>query len=94
MVTAFVTPLVAVVDARARWSWNDRGVRGSITMRQLQVLKLLAEGLTNAEIADRLVLSVRTVDSHVAAVFDKLGARNRRDATRRAANLGVLGPET
>ena len=44
-----------------------------LTARQLAVLELLREGLTNAEIAERLVLSVRTVDHHVAAILSKLG---------------------
>jgi DNA-binding NarL/FixJ family response regulator len=50
-------------------------------------------GHTNAEIARKLVLSVRTVDSHVAAVLAKLGARDRRDAAARAAELGVLSSQ-
>jgi DNA-binding NarL/FixJ family response regulator len=54
------------------------------------VLRLLADGLTNAEIAVRLVLSVRTVDSHVAAVLDKLGAPSRHDATAKAKAIGLL----
>jgi DNA-binding CsgD family transcriptional regulator/tetratricopeptide (TPR) repeat protein len=60
-----------------------------LTHRQLQVARLLAEGLTNTEIAGRLVVSVRTVDNHVAAVFDKLGARTRRDIALSAAELGL-----
>jgi DNA-binding CsgD family transcriptional regulator/tetratricopeptide (TPR) repeat protein len=60
-----------------------------LTHRQLQVARLLAEGLTNTEIAGRLVVSVRTVDNHVAAVFDKLGARTRRDIAVSAAELGL-----
>lgn len=60
-----------------------------LTARQLEVLGLLAGGLTNAEIADRLVVSPRTAEHHVAAVLTKLGAATRRDAARRAAELGL-----
>ena len=62
-----------------------------LTDRQVEVVRLVAEGLSNAEIAARLVLSVRTVDSHVAAVLDKLNAHTRRDAARRAQALGLIG---
>jgi DNA-binding CsgD family transcriptional regulator len=64
-----------------------------LTERQVQVLRLLSQGCTNAEIADRLVISTRTVDSHVAAVLTKLGVGTRRAAAARAADLGVLDPE-
>ncbi|HET9556879.1 MAG TPA: helix-turn-helix transcriptional regulator, partial [Actinomycetota bacterium] len=60
-----------------------------LTDRQLEVLQLLAEGLTNAEIADRLVVSVRTVDHHVAAILAKLNVASRREAARAAADLGA-----
>ena len=60
-----------------------------LTARQLEVLVLLAEGLTNAEIAERLVVSPRTAEHHVAAVLRKLGAATRRDAARRASELGL-----
>jgi DNA-binding NarL/FixJ family response regulator len=53
-------------------------------------LGLLAERLTNAEIADRLVVSPRTAEHHVAAVLTTLGAATRRDAARRAAELGLV----
>jgi DNA-binding NarL/FixJ family response regulator len=56
------------------------------------VLALLVEDLTNAEIADRLVVSTRTVEHHVAAVLQKLGAATRRDAARRATELDVVSP--
>ena len=58
-----------------------------LTARQLEVLALLSEGLTNAEIADRLVVSPRTAEHHVAAVLRKLGATTRREAARRASEL-------
>lgn len=54
------------------------------------MLRLLSEGLTNAEIAARLVLSIRTVDTHVGAILDKLDAKTRRDAAARAKALGLL----
>ena len=49
----------------------------------------MAEGLTNAEIAERLAISPKTVEHHVSAVLGKLGAGTRRDAARRAAELGL-----
>jgi DNA-binding CsgD family transcriptional regulator/tetratricopeptide (TPR) repeat protein len=61
----------------------------NLTGRQLEVLSLLADGRTNAEIADELVVSLRTAEHHVAAVLRKLGARDRRQAARRAAVLGI-----
>jgi DNA-binding CsgD family transcriptional regulator len=64
-----------------------------LTERQVQVLRLLSQGCTNPEIADQLVISTRTVDSHVAAVLAKLGVGTRRAAAARAADLGVLDPE-
>jgi DNA-binding CsgD family transcriptional regulator/tetratricopeptide (TPR) repeat protein/energy-coupling factor transporter ATP-binding protein EcfA2 len=57
-----------------------RANRAGLTPRQLDVLGLVADGLTNSEIADRLVLSVRTVDHHVTAVLDKLEVPTRRHA--------------
>lgn len=64
-----------------------------LTERQLDVLALLARGHTNAEVAARLHISPRTVDNHVAALFERLGVGSRRAAAARAADLGLL-PET
>ena len=61
-----------------------------LTPRQLEVLTLVAEGLTNAEIAERLVVSPRTAEHHVAAVLTKLGATSRREAARRASELRLV----
>jgi DNA-binding CsgD family transcriptional regulator len=61
---------------------RTRANLAGLTDRQLEVLGLLADGLTNAEIADRLVVSVRTVDHHVAAILAKLEVRSRREAAR------------
>ncbi len=66
--------------------------RAGLTERQVEVVQLVADGMTNADIAGKLVLSVRTVDSHVAAALEKLGARTRREVAARAADLGILMP--
>jgi DNA-binding CsgD family transcriptional regulator/tetratricopeptide (TPR) repeat protein len=66
-----------------------RGNPAGLTARQLEVLALVVEGLTNAEIATRLVISPKTAEHHVSAVLGKLGAETRRDAARRAAELGL-----
>lgn len=60
-----------------------------LTDRQVEILRLVAAGRTNAEIAARLVVSVRTVDHHVSAVLQKLGVTGRRDAAAAAAAIGV-----
>ena len=62
---------------------------GGLTERQLEVLRLLGTGHTNAEIAGQLVLSIRTVDRHVAEVFAKLGVNSRGQAAARARELGL-----
>ncbi len=71
---------------------TTRANPGQLTDRQLEVLALLAEGLTNAEIAARLYLSQRTVDNHVAALLARLGVGSRHDALVVAASLGLLPP--
>jgi DNA-binding CsgD family transcriptional regulator len=60
-----------------------------LTNRQLEVLSLLANGSTNAEIAETLVVSTRTVDHHVSAILQKLNVETRRQASREAARLGI-----
>jgi DNA-binding CsgD family transcriptional regulator/tetratricopeptide (TPR) repeat protein len=64
-----------------------RANHAGLTGRQLQILRMVGEGRTNAEIAAALVLSVRTVDHHVSAVLQKLGVTSRRDAAAAAADL-------
>ena len=63
-----------------------------VTDRERDVLVLVAGHLTNQEIADRLSLSVRTVESHVSSVIRKLGVSDRRALARRAQELGLLTP--
>ncbi len=62
---------------------------GGLTGRQRDVLRLMADGLTNKEIADRLSLSTRTVEMHVARTLERLHCRTRAQAVHKAAELGV-----
>jgi ATP/maltotriose-dependent transcriptional regulator MalT len=92
----------AAADVRARL--RKRGISGvprgprrttsanaaSLTARQLDVLTLLAEGLSNAEIAARLTLSAKTVDHHISAVLNKLGVANRTQAVSAGHRLNLL----
>ena len=92
-------PAAAIVARRL----HERGVRGvprgprpatrenpaGLTARELQVLTLLAEGLRNRQIAERLVVSEKTVDHHVSAILRKLDVRTRGEASAQAARLGL-----
>jgi DNA-binding NarL/FixJ family response regulator len=62
----------------------------ALTPREVQVLELLAEGLPNKAIADRLKISDQTVKFHVSSISTKLGAANRTDAVRRAVRRGLI----
>ena len=59
----------------------------------MEVLALVAHGLRNAEIAERLVLAVKTVDHHVSAILQKLGVRTRGEASAEAIRLGLTGQD-
>jgi DNA-binding NarL/FixJ family response regulator len=82
--------LVAPVHNRSPDSLDDTEVEEPLTSREIQVLTLLAEGLPNKAIANRLGISDQTVKFHVASVSGKLGATNRTDAVRRAVRRGLI----
>jgi DNA-binding CsgD family transcriptional regulator/tetratricopeptide (TPR) repeat protein len=88
---------------RVRRSLREAGVRGiprapgtarraaaGLTARELEVLRLLAEGMSNAAIARRLMISARTVDHHVSAVLAKTGTSARGEAVAKALQEGVV----
>jgi NarL family two-component system response regulator LiaR len=80
----------------------QRSARGSLlppteeplTERELDVLKLVAQGLANQEIADRLVVSERTVRTHVSNILDKLHLANRTQAALYALREGLAQLDT
>jgi DNA-binding CsgD family transcriptional regulator/tetratricopeptide (TPR) repeat protein len=79
---------IGTVPARRRRSTLVNPV--GLTQRQLEVLRLMGDGMTNTEMALRLYLSARTIDHHVAAILSKLDVDNRRQAVRRGRELGVI----
>jgi len=86
-------------DRHARGLPVPRGPRAArraspagLTAREAEVLQLLAEGLSYAEVAERLFLSEKTVGHHVSAVLRKLGEPTRSRAVARALQLGVIQP--
>ena len=75
----------------------DRGGRGEeqfdvLTPRELEVLKLIAEANTSKEIAEKLFISIKTVDRHRQNILDKLGMRDRVELTRYAIRRGLIQP--
>jgi DNA-binding NarL/FixJ family response regulator len=71
-------------------SGPTRGYPHGLTAREVEVLRALAGGKTNTEIAQELYVSVRTVERHVANIYAKLGARGRANATAYALTHGLV----
>jgi DNA-binding CsgD family transcriptional regulator len=96
-------PAAAIIARRLR----ERGARGlprgprpatrqnpaNLTPRELEVLALVAQGLRNADIAERLVVAEKTVDHHVSAILRKLGVETRGQASAEAVRLGLAGQD-
>jgi LuxR family maltose regulon positive regulatory protein len=80
----------AAPDGTARGTTNIPGLVTALSERELDVLRLLAAGKQNQEIAAQLYVAVNTVKKHVTHILEKLGAANRTEATARARDLGLL----
>jgi DNA-binding CsgD family transcriptional regulator len=85
-----LTRLGEQVDRRLGKPAADALGRGGLSRRELEIIRLVAAGRTNREIARDLFLSPRTVDMHVRNILRKLDCRSRTDATRKAGELGLL----
>jgi DNA-binding CsgD family transcriptional regulator len=79
------------VSSNAPFSLNDRKVRELlITPRELEILELIADGLSNREIAEKLFVSESTVKTHSSRLFDKLSAKRRTQAVQIGKELGLI----
>src|SRR6185295_4429790 len=73
---------------------RDRLPVGSLTARELNILRLVALGLSNRDIAEELVVASETVRWYTKQIYSKLGVSGRIQAVNRARELGLLQPET
>jgi LuxR family maltose regulon positive regulatory protein len=71
-------------------SVSGTGLVEPLTDRELEVLQLIAEGLTNREVGERLYLAANTVKAHTRTIYSKLGVNNRTQAVNRARALGII----
>lgn len=88
----FIHPSVArgVVEDFLDGQMATRAASDDLTDREREVLALIAQGYTNREAADRLSISVKTIETHRAHVMEKLGIRSRAGLTRYAMQKGLL----
>ena len=80
-------------DLGARLAAEPAGPPDDLSARELEILRLIALGHTNAEIAEQLVISVRTVESHRAHIQQKLRVSKRSELVRYALDRGMLDPD-
>jgi DNA-binding NarL/FixJ family response regulator len=84
--------LAARGSGRPAWSTPDDAENpAQLPMRELEVPGHLAQGLRNADIAERLFVSAKTVEHHVSAILRKLNVRTRGEAGAQAMRLGLVG---
>jgi DNA-binding NarL/FixJ family response regulator len=81
---------VAELSRRAREARGETGVPPNLSAREIEVLEHAARGFTVGQIARRLELSPRTVETHLGSAYRKLGVRNRVQALARASGLGLI----
>jgi len=82
---------VPVPAAIQPFSLNEERLKGlGITKRELEILELIAQGLSNREIAEKLFVSENTVKTHSSRLFDKLSARRRTQAVQIGKEMGLI----
>ena len=93
LIRAYVSPSSAPVDSQDTASAGLAEELRSLTSREVEVLKLVAEGHTNQEIADQLVLSIKTIQAHRANVMEKLGLHDITQLVRFAIRHKLIPAE-
>jgi len=83
--------VAAVLSAAGHRTARRKTMPAGLTSREVEVLRLLAAGLSNREIAERLVISPKTAGHHVEHIYAKTGTANRALASLFAANHGLIG---
>lgn len=81
---------VSMLGEMARRARESSDVRAVLTQRELQILDLLSRGVTVKQVASRLGLSPRTVETHISKLYRKLGVRNRVQAVSKATAIGLV----
>ncbi len=96
----FLKPMTAfnIVGLKERQAAGEEASAGAgpgehlagLTEREIDVLRLVAQGLTNAQVAEQLILSPLTINAHLRSIFSKLGVTSRSAATRWAVDQGLV----
>jgi len=81
---------VSQLGEMARRTRQSSDIRAVLTQRELQILELLSRGFTVKQVATRLRLSPRTVETHISKLYRKLGVRNRIQAVSKASAIGLV----
>lgn len=90
LVIAAPAQLETLLKPRQNFSAPEDGVQVELTPRELEVLTLLTEGLSNKQVSYKLGISEHTVKFHVTSIYNKLGVSNRAEAVRLGIQLGLI----
>lgn len=80
-----------LIEVSSEWTEHQQDIYGTLTPRQQEVMRFLAEGYSNKKIAHTLCISPKTVENHRSQIMEKLGLRNSVELGRFAASLGLPG---
>lgn len=87
---AFVKKMESILDAPVPSAEETGEVYEPLTERELEVLKLIGQGLSNKEIGERLGMSINTVKTHIKNIYGKLGVKRRTQAVQKGKILGLI----